>query len=126
MSHLSIYKLMLKNIDRNLLITAIKCLAKELGLEVANDLKLGFHNYDIAIKGQNLPNGISFRTTHDGSVEIVGDSWQQEEAYNRIKQLALPYISAYKAAQFSKNKNHGSAKIQIQGNNVLMATEWDE
>ncbi|VVB54749.1 Uncharacterised protein [uncultured archaeon] len=124
MSHISIWKLALKNIDKALLIAAIKALASELGYEITTEISLGLHNFDIAMKSTNLRNGIAFRATQEGGVEIVGDSWGQKEEYNRISQLAPSFINAYKATQIAKNKNPNSqTKLKIEGTNVLVALE---
>jgi len=115
MSHYSIYKTKVGNINAELLKQAIASLAREIGAEVVTAVfSWGDQKHDVltGLKTANLPRGIGFGVDKDGTLTVHGDAYGQHEEFNRIQTLAQNYIKAYKVAQNARALNP-RAKMQM-------------
>jgi len=102
MSHYSIYKTKVGNINAVLLKQAIASLAREVGAEVVTSVfSWGDQKHDVLIGLRNnaCPKGIGFGVDENGSLTIHGDAYGQVQEFNRLETLAQNYIKAYKVAQ---------------------------
>lgn len=125
MSTISIWRIALKNVTKDLLKQALTCLAKEIGATVTDNIRRGLHNIDIGLTTPKLPTGIGFRVDQQGNVEVIGDRLGYE--FDKIKDLATSYVNAYKAAQIARNKNPTATnKIQVRDRDVILITEWTQ
>jgi len=116
MSHYSIYKTKLGNINAELLKLAITSLAREIGAEVVTAVfAWGQQKHDVTIglKNAAMPRGIGFGVDKDGMLTIHGDAYRQAEEFNKIETLAQNYIKAYKVAAQARAV-HPTAKMQTK------------
>jgi hypothetical protein len=108
MSHYSVYKTKIGNVTVELLRQAITNLAREIGADVAAEVKdfMGHvHSVPIALRNANCPNGIGFGVDAKGNLTVHGDSFGQEAEFTRLQTLAQNYIKAYKVAQNARVLN---------------------
>jgi len=116
MSHYSIYKTKLGNINAELLKLAITSLAREIGAEVVTAVFAWGeqkHEVTIGLKNTTMPRGIGFGVDKDGTLTIHGDAYRQAEEFNKIETLAQNYIKAYKVAAQARAV-HPTAKMQTK------------
>lgn len=124
MSHYSIYKTRLANVTVDLLKQAITSMARQIGAEVVTSVKDYYkHPYlvTIGLKNKNLPNGIGFGVSDEGTLTVHGDSYGQANEWNRLQTLSENYIKAYKVAQ-NALAIHPTARIntKIQEKAVIL------
>jgi len=106
MSHISRIKTKIKNANRNLVIAAVKALAKELNAEIVDEVRDYYGNrtkVDIGIKTQTFHRGVGFTVDKNGEVKIVGD-------FYRIPQTKVENLQN----QFNKNYTHLAMKQSLQ------------
>ena len=114
MSHYSVYKTKVGNVNTELVKQAIRSLAREIGAEITNKVVTATgsaHSVLIGLKTNKLPNGIGFGV-RNGVLTIHGDMYGQELEFRRISQLAQNYVKAYKVAQTAR-ATYPTANIQI-------------
>jgi len=121
---MSVYKTTISNITKAFLVQAVNSFVKSQGGQIITSLTAyggAKHDIDIGIKNQNLPNGIGFSVNSKGELEIKGDSWMQNQEFDRMRTLIPNYIKAYKATINAKAQHPTATfNVQVQQKQVLL------
>lgn len=130
MSHLTVYKTKLKNLNKQLLQNALQSLAGKIGANVTNfvnDYYGSKTHVDVALNVKSLPRGIGFSVDNQGNLLVKGDAYDYEPEFNRVSTLAENYVKAYMVAENARLK-HPLAQMQIKPlqREVAMVVEWME
>jgi hypothetical protein len=116
MSHYSIYKTTLGNLNKQFMMQCIQALAKQIGAQLTSKVDVyGSQRFDVAIalKTKDLPNGIGFGVDETGHLTIHGDSYQYGTEYHRIQSLAENFIKAYQVATTAR-KVHPQSRCSVK------------
>jgi hypothetical protein len=129
MSHYTVWKTCIENITKQQLHDAINLLSKLLdGAEIIyqNETWQGeTQTFDIGIKVPgSLERGIGFSVC-DGKVYIHGDPYNQDQMFNRIKEIVEKgsIFAASKIAQAAKNNRKVVTKTRLEESEIIMEVE---
>ena len=118
MSHYSIMKIKLKNVNEELLIEAVKELAKEINAQIVDQI----HDYYgrvrtdflIALKNSGFYRGVGIRINQEtGEVELVGDFYGYRVHPKALEKLIAQYYTAAAVAYAAR-----SLGMQVSGQKV--------
>jgi hypothetical protein len=126
MSHTTVYLTKLGNLNPQMLKAAVEYFAKMLGATVFHGT---IHNeYDdetrqiiVGFKTDDLPHGIGFNLDHAGNLVIVGDPYDQAEAYQKFIDMATSgqITNAYQIAM-NAQENNETVDSRVEGDSIIM------
>jgi len=107
MSHYSIVKIKLKNVNRNLLTGAVKELARELNAEIVDVIRdaTGRMRSDflIGLKNSTFYRGVGINVNKNGEVMLVGDFWRiPRSEVDALKKKIVQYYTAAAIAHVAR------------------------
>ena len=110
---MSIYRTQLKGITTSFLIKAINDFIKtQEGMRIDNNYYARGEKFDIAVVSRLLPRGMAF-SIERGCLVIKGDAWNQEEEFERLRNLIPQFIKA-KVVAATTRAAHPNAKMQMK------------
>jgi hypothetical protein len=127
MSHFTVYKTALGNLTKQNLIDAVRFFAAQSGMEAitSTDSYQGRQSFDIGLRNEAMPNGIGFSVDHSGNLCVHGDPYNQEEEYQRIRDMATNGLitNSYAVALNARNNNM-TVKVQVKEKEIIMVAEY--
>ncbi|MHC1599855.1 MAG: hypothetical protein ACXQS5_03425 [Candidatus Methanospirareceae archaeon] len=107
MSHFSIINIKLKNANKNLLIEAVKELAKELDAEIVNTIQDAYGRLRsdilIGLRNRTFYRGVGIKVNEKGEVKLVGDFMLVKgEDIERLKKKIVQYYTATAIAHVAR------------------------
>lgn len=127
MSHFTVYKTALGNLTSQNLIDAVRFFAAQAGMEVITktDSYQGMQSFPVGLRSEALPNGIGFSIDRSGNLCVHGDPYNQEEEYQRIRDMATNGLitNSYAVALNARNNNM-TVKVQVKEKELIMVAEY--
>lgn len=126
MSHFTVWKTNIGGLNKQLLVNAVTFFAKQIGAEVITSTKAfdrSMQRFDVGIKMEGMPNGIGFSVDADGKAQIHGDSWGQEEQFDKIRSMmeSGQITNSYRiACNASNNRKTVRMQVQMEQKQILM------
>jgi len=127
-SHISLIKTRLKNVNKELLRQAVLALANELGAEVVDEITNYYgHRYKvfIGIRSTEIPHGIGFYVDSKGNVQLKGDFYGVSRlTEEKIERGLVRHYIAIATATALRNMGYQVSARSIKEHIYIKAVGW--